>query len=230
MTIERIKSGVPDLDRMMQGGFEKNSAVLLCGGGGSGKSIFGCQFLIEGIKNNETGIYISFEEKKEKFYQHMEGFGWDLQKLEAEGKFVFIRYTPKKMLEIVKQGGKDLKQAVADLNAGRIVIDSLSAYAALFSTEHEEHEMLVSLFEMVADWECTSIVIAEDEKAIDDRKSTVMGFMADSIIYLYELIRDEKMERALQIVKMRGTKHDYRIVPMKIDSKGVSVHSHETFL
>ena len=57
MKISRIPSGIPGLDEMVEGGFEKNSSVLVIGGGGSGKTIFGTQFLLEGIeKFNETGI------------------------------------------------------------------------------------------------------------------------------------------------------------------------------
>ena len=105
MKISRIPSGIPGLDEMVEGGFEKNSSVLVIGGGGSGKTIFGTQFLLEGIeKFNETGIYISFEERKDKFYKHIMLFGWNLEELENQGRFVFIKYSPQKMVEIVKEG------------------------------------------------------------------------------------------------------------------------------
>jgi len=113
MTLERINSGIPNLNNCIQGGFEKNSAILLSGGGGSGKTIFGVQFLLEGInKNNESNIYISFEENKEKFFRHMDQFGWNLEKLNKEGKFIFLRYEPEKIIKLVESGGEEIKKYI----------------------------------------------------------------------------------------------------------------------
>lgn len=225
MEITRVSTGIPGLDEMTNGGFEKNSAILICGSGGSGKTIFGTQFLLEGIeKHGETGIYISFEERKDKFYKHMEVFGWDLKASENQGRFVFTKYSPKKMMEIVKGGGKEIEGVIKEINAKRIVIDSLSAYVALFKDESEQREMLVALFDMIANWECTCIVIAEEDQDPEKRNSTVMGFMADAIIYLYEIRKEETMTRAIEVAKMRGTKHNYRIVPLTIDARGITIH------
>ena len=60
--IKRIKSGIFGLDDLVQGGIPKNSIVLVSGEAGSGKSIFGLQFLVQGAKNNEKGIYVTFEQ------------------------------------------------------------------------------------------------------------------------------------------------------------------------
>ena len=127
MVIERIPSGIPGLDNVIEEGFEKDSAILLSGSGGTGKTIFALQFLMQGINAGQTGIYISFEENKNKFYRHMLPFGWNLEELEKKGLFVFIKYDPEKIAAIVKNGGKDIAKSITDLNAKRIVIDSLSA-------------------------------------------------------------------------------------------------------
>lgn len=225
MVIQRVPTGIPGLDEMCNGGFEKNSSVLAIGGGGSGKTIFGTQFLIEGIeKHNETGVYVSFEEMKDKFYTHMNLMGWDLEKFEKEGRFVFIKYSPEKMVEIVKEGGTKIGKSIKEINAKRLVIDSLSAYVALFKDEAEQRGMLVALFEMIANWGCTSVVIAEEDQDPEKRQSTIMGFMADAIVYLYTIRKGDSMTRALEIAKMRGTKHDYRVVPITVDENGVKVH------
>jgi len=225
MKISRIPSGIPGLDEMVEGGFEKNSSVLVIGGGGSGKTIFGTQFLLEGIeKFNETGIYISFEERKDKFYKHIMLFGWNLEELENQGRFVFIKYSPQKMVEIVKEGGVKIEKIIKEINAKRIVIDSLSAYVALFKEESEQREMLVALFDMLANYDCTSVVIAEEDLDPDKRHSTIMGFMADAILHLYNIRKGDTMVRALEVAKMRGTKHNYRIVPISIDEHGINVY------
>ena len=61
---EKITSGIPNFDKLVEGGFEVNSTNLIVGGSGSGKSIFATQFLIEGMKNGEKTLYVTFEEKK----------------------------------------------------------------------------------------------------------------------------------------------------------------------
>ena len=125
---ERIPTGIKGLDKLTEEGFEKNSAVLVMGGGGSGKSIFATQFLMDGILNNkETGIYISFEERKYRFYKHMSRFGWDLNKLEEQGRFIFLKYSPERIARIVKERSKEIENAIKEVDAKRIVIDSLSA-------------------------------------------------------------------------------------------------------
>lgn len=224
---ERIPTGIKGLDKLTEGGFEKNSSVLLMGGGGSGKSIFATQFLIEGIENHkETGIYISFEERKNRFYEHMSRFGWDLENLESQGRFIFLKYSPERIAKIVKERSKEIENAIKEVEAKRIVIDSLSAYTALFESEAEKRRMLVALFDMIEEWDCTAIVVAEeDENPNKQHHSTVMGFMADAIILLYNEREPKGLRfRAIEVFKMRGTKHESKICSMKITEHGILVY------
>lgn len=223
---ERVTTGTRGLDKLTEGGLEKNSAVLVMGGGGSGKSIFATQFLIEGIENHkETGIYISFEERKYRFYRHMSRFGWDLQKLEDQGRFIFLKYSPERIARIVKERSKEIENAIKEVEAKRIVIDSLSAYTALFDSEAEKRKMLVALFDMIDAWDCTAVVVAEEDQNPDKHNSTVMGFMADAIILLYNEREPKGLRfRALEVFKMRGTKHESKICSMKISDHGIIVY------
>jgi circadian clock protein KaiC len=222
---ERVETGIKGLDKLTEGGFEKNSAVLVMGGGGSGKSIFATQFLIEGITNSkETGIYISFEESKNRFYKHMERFGWDLENLESQGRFIFLKYSPERIARIVKERSKEIENAIKEVEAKRIVIDSLSAYTALFESESEKRKMLVALFEMIDEWDCTAVVVAEEDQSPGKNSSTVMGFMADAIILLYNEREPKGLRfRAIEVFKMRGTKHESKICSMKITEHGILV-------
>ena len=90
MAIKRVPTGIPKLNSLVSGGFKKESVNLVTGGPGSGKTIFATQFIMEGLKKGETGIYITFEEKKKKFYEDMLVFGWDLEKYEKKKKFAFV--------------------------------------------------------------------------------------------------------------------------------------------
>src|SRR3989344_1229771 len=74
----RIKTGIENLDNLVEGGFEKNSTNLLVGGSGSGKTILAIQFLMEGMKHGEKALYVTFEEKKDEFFRNMLKLGLDL--------------------------------------------------------------------------------------------------------------------------------------------------------
>jgi circadian clock protein KaiC len=226
MEDDRVPTGTKGLDKLTGGGFERNSAVLIQGGGGSGKSIFATQFLIEGIsKRQETGIYISFEEVKERFFKHMLVFGWDLEKLEEQGRFIFLKYSPERIAKIVRERSKEIENSIKEVEAKRIVIDSLSAYTALFETESEKRKMLVALFDMIKEWDCTTVLVAEDDQHPDQHQSSVMGFMADAIILLYNEREPKGLRfRATEVYKMRGTKHESKICSMKITTQGIEIY------
>ena len=102
---ERIATGIKNFDSLIEGGFEKNSTNLVVGSSGSGKTIFAVEFLIEGMKNGENCLYITFEERKDEFYANMLEFGWDLAKYEKEEKFFFLEYTPEKVKTMLEEGG-----------------------------------------------------------------------------------------------------------------------------
>jgi circadian clock protein KaiC len=223
---DKVSTGIKGLDKLIDGGFEKNSAVLVAGGGGSGKSIFATQFLTDGITRiNETGIYISFEEVKERFYKHMLVFGWDLKKLEEQGRFIFLKFSPERIAKIVKDRSKEIENSIREVEAKRIVIDSLSAYTSLFENESEKRKMLVALFDMIKEWDCTTVVVAEEDQRPDEHHSSVMGFMADAIVLLYNEREPKGLRfRAIEVFKMRGTKHESKICSMKITEHGIEVY------
>ena len=102
---KRVPVGIPNFDKLIEGGFKEKSINVVAGGAGTGKTIFSTQFLVTGaLKCNEPGIYFSFEENKDKFFDDMERFGWDLGKLEKKNKFIFLQYTPEKVEEVVQSG------------------------------------------------------------------------------------------------------------------------------
>ena len=119
-TIERVSTGIKEIDNISEGGYEKNSTNLIIGDGGSGKTIFAVEFLMEGMKKGENCLYITFEEGKEEFYSNMKDFGWDLEKYEKEGKFFFLEYTPEKVRTMLEEGGGTIESIVLTKKIKRI--------------------------------------------------------------------------------------------------------------
>ncbi len=221
--IERVPTGIKNLDRITEGGFEKNSTNLIVGGSGNGKSIFAIQFLMEGLKLGESVLYIAFEEKKKDFYTNMLELGWDLEKYEKSGKFFFLSYTSEKIKTMLDEGGGDIEMIVLGKKVQRVVMDSITTFVMLFERDVEMREQALALFSLLKSWTCTSLLVYERDPLIDKKQSSrVLEFEADSLIFLYFTRLDKERERFLEIYKMRGTKHSTNIFPYSI-SKNVGI-------
>ena len=99
--VTRIKTGIDHLDTLIGGGLIEKSITLVAGGAGSGKTIFAMQFLLEGLKLGESCIYLTFEEKKEKLYGDMAGFGWNFEKYENDKHFFYLEHSPEQVKTLI---------------------------------------------------------------------------------------------------------------------------------
>jgi len=223
--IERVPTGILNLDKVIEGGLEKNSTNLLVGGSGNGKSIFATQFLMEGVKKDEAVLYVAFEEKKSEFYLNMLELGWDLEEAERQGKFFFLSYSPEKIRTMLEEGGGDIETLVLTKGIKRVAIDSITAFVMLFDRDVDMREKTLALFSLLRSWTCTSLLIYERDPLIDKKQSSrVLEFEADSLILLYFTRIKKKRERFLEVYKMRGTNHSTNIFPYEIcGKKGIVV-------
>ena len=90
----RVPTGIPGLDGLIGGGFEKGKAYLVTGETGTGKTIFSLQFLLHGISQGEPGIYITMDQKSEHIIEDAASLGWDIEKLIDSEEFIFLDATP----------------------------------------------------------------------------------------------------------------------------------------
>ncbi len=244
--IERVSTGIKDLDNLVEGGFEKNSTNLIIGDGGSGKTIFGVQFLIEGMKKGESCLYITFEEKKQDFYINMINLGFDLEKFEKEENFFFIEYTPEKVKSMLEEGGGIIEGLILRKKIKRVVIDSMTSFGMLFGNDLDKRQSLLSLFSMLKKWQCTSLLTYEGNTQDNKIAPDVLELESDSII-IFSYARSKKdfgktnvfrsspnlrtksegfgdRERYLEILKMRGTKHSSQLYNFFIGKGGISIN------
>jgi len=222
---DRVPSGIDGLDEMIEGGFERGSVILVCGDAGSGKTTMALQFLYNGAtKYGEPGIFITFEESRKSVYKHALPYGWDLKKLEEKGVFAFVEYKPQQIAEIIKGGSSTVRDAIDSIGAKRIVIDSLTSYSLLFKTPCEAREASLALFNRLREWECTSMIVSEIILQFGSRRGEAgVEFLSDSVLLLYYARQQDMKVRALEILKMRGTKHSDKICPFKFSERGIVV-------
>ncbi len=227
MFLGRVSSCVPHFDGLVQGGFKEKSMNLIVGGPGSGKTIFAMMFLIEGLKKGEAGIYITFEEKKDKLYEEMLSFGWDLVEYEKKGLFAYLEYTPEQVKNMLVEGGGSVDSVVSQMKAKRLVIDSATSFSLLYREELAKKESALALFEMIDKWGCTAVLTSQDTSFSDTSMSATMQFEVDSIIILYHEKVDGKRVRGLENLKMRGTKVPSVTFGLEINGRGIEVIPHK---
>lgn len=225
---ERIETGISNFDSLISGGFNKNTTNLLVGSTGSGKSIFATQFLIGGMKRGEKCLYVTFEESKKEFYENMANFGWNLADYEKRGLFTFLEYTPMKVKTMLEEGGGAIESLIIKKKITRMVIDSITSFALLFDNELEKREAALALFNMIANWNCTSLLTFEGTPLQDEKvASRTLEFESDAIILLYFIRKKQKRERYLEILKMRGTAHSKGVHKLAITKKGIQIEKRD---
>jgi KaiC/GvpD/RAD55 family RecA-like ATPase len=238
-----VNTGVQGLDDLLNGGFPEGRVILVIGGPGSGKTILASQFLYNGIINyNENGIFVSLDEGKEHYYSEMQSFGWDFMKAEEEGKFAFIDATKlsriallreKLMVESKSLRGKQLQidklveeiqTQIEKINAKRVVLDTLATLFHRFPDPVERRVAVVDLIESLSELKITTIITTELGRLTLDREVSIEEYMAHGVIMMQTLFSaDRATSRALQVVKMRGTKINTNLVPYTIDRTGVEI-------
>jgi len=215
----RISTGIKDLDDLLDGGFVNDSINLIEGGSGSGKTVFAMQFLIEGLKKGEAVLYVTFEEKKEAFFGNMKKLGWDLEKAEAQNKFIFLEYSPEKIKMMIDEGGGSIESTVIRHKIKRMVVDSISSFSLLFDSDLEKRSANFGLFDIIRKWKCTTLMTVQHDPSDKDKDDlSNLEYEVDGIILLYFIKSGSKRKRYLEVMKMRGTKHSTETYGFEIDN------------
>lgn len=236
---EWVKIGVPGFDDLFEKGIPRGSSVLVAGGPGSGKTIFCLQTLNNVAKKGEKALYISLEESEERLKRHMHDFNFDPEKLEKKGLLRIKRVDPfyisKNVEALLAKAKGELKIDIAeigelipaDFSPEWIFIDSLTALEAAFKSSEESYRIYIEqLFKYFESLSVTSFLITETEQIpIKYSSEGVEEFLADCVVVFYNIRRGDIRENAIEVLKLRGGKHEKKIVAMRIESgKGIVVY------
>ncbi len=124
--MERTETGIPGLDQLIEGGIPKGFNFLVVGRPGTGKTILGLQYLYEGAKIGENGLYITVDAYSNLIREQGKKFGWDIEKLEADKK-LFILDVPLNMRQRLSIFTL-IQSKIKEYDIKRIVFDSLSSF------------------------------------------------------------------------------------------------------
>ncbi|MEM3399708.1 MAG: ATPase domain-containing protein [Candidatus Micrarchaeia archaeon] len=241
--MQRVKTGIAKLDDLLEGGFPKNSVILVSGTPGAGKTIFSLQFIVEGARSGERGLYITFEQIANSIRMQALQFGWDLEKYEKDN---LVRVVSLKTLHShVEKVICEVEELTKKFNAQRLVLDSLSTLAIYseVAADVETFEMMgikteafippiigdvvtrravMNLIERIRALEVTTILTSELQAGSAWlSRDTVSEFACDGVIKLQKI--EALGKRTLTVEKMRGTKHDFLPRMIVIGPNGIEI-------
>lgn len=216
---KKVKTGVSGLDELIEGGLIPNSTVLLKGECGSGKTIFGLQYLVHGALDGEPGVLLSIEESRKDIVRESAKFGWDLEALEKQGKLAIIERQTQYSLTI-----SELERTARQLKAKRVVIDSIPALFSSYPNELLHSEMrsafLVLCQLLTGTCDCTAILITE---AAWSKNAPYEEYVPKGVFELDLKMIEGIARKFLRVKKMREVRHSRRIHLYEITDRGFTI-------
>ncbi len=210
----RCLMGVPGLDAVLHGGLPRNRLYLIQGDPGVGKTTLAMQFLLEGARVGEVGLYITLSETKDEIHVVAASHGWDISgiqlyelstieaQIRGDSESTFFHPSEVELNRTIQA----LLAEVARVNPARIVLDSLSEMRMLAETPLRYRRQILQLKQFFSRRDCTVLLL-------DDRTSGTQDLQVESIAHGVLCLRSESPEygvarRLLSVLKIRGS--DFR--------------------
>ena len=228
MPIVQQTTGIPGLDETLNGGLPKHTLTLLAGTSGTGKTILSFQWLFDGVKHGENGIYISIteplfmairnvesmkfydrkaiEQEKLRLFDLKEGLGSDHEKVDSQS---ILRHIEKQ---------------VKENNAKRLVIDSITAVLYTINDKAKIRQFIFELKKVLATLGCVTILTSEVSEIGKYSAYGVEEFISDGIIVLNNVIGENQIVRTLQVIKMRSIDFRTGAVIFNISLSGILLY------
>ncbi len=226
--MNRVKTGIPGLDDMLRGGFLPQTANLVEGAPGTGKTTLGMQFIYHGIVAcGEPGVILTFEEFPQQYYNDAASFGWDFRQMEQEGKLRVIMTSPEVGKADLEQVGGRIEQMVHRIGARRVLIDSLSHFERLNRDPRQLRPVIYGFVNALKREGLTAVLTRENNALLGETDGDDGGlpFLADSYILLRYVEIESCIHKALLVLKMRGSDHDKDIRQFEITARGIEVRA-----
>ena len=213
-----VRTGIAGVDDLLHGGIPRTNVILVEGGVGTGKTLFGVEFVYRGITEfNEPGIIVVFETSPEKLIRDAATMGWDLPALQAEKKLQIVFTSPQVIEQELRSADSLLLEMANEIAAKRVFIDGIgllhqSSNAGVpmpFIGPGSYRELLQQLLEGL-DREHLTTMLSHESANYPEAQLTAesAGFLADTVIRLKQSLQHRRVTRSIEIVKSRGQNYD----------------------
>ncbi|TWU17574.1 Circadian clock protein kinase KaiC [Novipirellula galeiformis] len=231
----RISTGIASLDVIMNGGLTENRLYLIEGSPGTGKTTLSMQFLLDGVRKGETGLYVTLSETKRELEGIARSHGWSLDGIEIyelvdpsesiESQAQYTMFEPSEIeLGSTIQG---VLKKVKDLNPSRVVLDSLSEMRLLSQGPLRYRRQILALKQFFVGRNCTTLMLDDHGGSESDQQ---LQSIAHGVIRLEQLLSDYGGERRrLRIIKHRGCDFIGGTHDVQLTRGGMKVFPRKTF-
>src|SRR3954471_21080652 len=226
--IPKLTSGIRGFDQVAMGGLPARRTTVVAGTAGAAKTLFAAQFLAEGVRLGQPGVFVTLEEPAADLRTNLRTLGWDVEAWEAQGDWRFVDGSPLAPADPDSSFGRprysvatlaaQIGAAVDRTGAERLVLDSLSAVLALQEDVGSARQELRSLLMQLRRMALTVVLTIE---TADDPVGALSAygieeFVADNVVLLRNVREGSFRRRLLEVVKMRGAMHHKGDVPFTI--------------
>jgi circadian clock protein KaiC len=227
--IQKAPTGISGLDDITHGGLPQGRPTLVSGGPGSGKTLLGVSFLVNGAQQfAEPGVLMTFEENAQELARDVRSLGYDLESLVAQKRLI-VDYIHVDRSEIEETGEYDLEglfvrleHAIRQIGAKRVMLDTIETLFGGLSDTGVLRAELRRLFRWLRDREITTVVTAERGEQVFTRQG-LEEYITDAVIALDHRVHEQISTRRIRVVKYRGSTHGTNEYPFLINRDGITV-------
>jgi len=226
MARDRVPTGIIGLDKLLQGGLPQGKSYLVSGEPGTGKTTFAAQFMVEGLRRGENGVFISIDEKPAHMVEDVESLGWDLRTPVNEGRLTLLDVSPYFNWVRTSKGGavdaneviQDLARQIRRINAKRLVIDPVVPLVMHRERIYEVQEYIRTLIFGIDDNLGVTTLMTSHvwPGSMSTSQVGIEEFMVSGVISVRLVKQENKYVRMMFVRKMRGTATDLTEYPFEI--------------
>ena len=229
-SLDRVPSGVPGLDEIIGGGFLPGRVYLITGPPGSGKTTMGVQFLVEGARNGEKGVFVSLVEDPRVILQDMLRYNFGLLGY-IKSKTITFHDLGRILLRTEyrltwNELFNSILQIISEEGIKRAVIDSFTSMEHLVKDPENKRWALGRFIRALQELETTTLITSE---MLQGERYTDEHYLVDGVLVIHHFMRNYQMVRAMQVLKMRGVPHDSNLKRIRFTDGGIKVYNEAPF-
>jgi circadian clock protein KaiC len=218
---ERVSSGVPRLDALLNGGYLRGSSILVSGSPGTSKTSLGVSFAAAACGRGDRALFVSFDESAEQIIANMRSIGFDLKAFVDAGLL-----TIASLLSVGSSPEEhfvDIRKMLTSLRPDCLVIDPISA---LMKADHPFSAMICENLLNTAKRRGITVVcnsLLDQVSGNIEMSASQVSTIADTWLHVSYVPREGERNRALTIVKSRGSDHSNQVRELVLGASGINL-------